>query len=116
MLSSGILCNGPPKAATHLLLRIIQLFGAIRRNGLVKEQGCLYKAQHKWRPRLWVENHIRGYCMPSHVPYDSRYKNPLTITILRDPRNILISRYRKLTPKYSLIEIIQRSQNRRAFY
>lgn len=114
---SGVICSGPQNSGTYLLTKCVELMGFERLYGNIDEEKI---TANQWdRPnisikdRIWDEpykgtlltfnmpdtlewlqyNLLDNHCIHAHSPqYIEGYKN---VFILRDPRNILLSRLRR---------------------
>lgn len=117
----GIICNGIYTSGNHALLKTIGLFGHQRLAGAItqwdfninhhyddtyfKQNGGeiveVPKKRHKalgsqayHLPHTWVEENLGDRYVLAHYPgYRTKHKQ---IVIIRDPRNTLISRWRKI--------------------
>lgn len=90
-MGMGVVCNGPRKAGTHLLLRCVEALGFPSLPGIAKPGRYDAKGYGWNHDRDWLKNALNGHCVLGHLPYRSRLSGHTHIVILRDPRNLVVS-------------------------
>lgn len=93
----GVIVNGPRKAGTHALKRIVRALGFRERAGGIIDGRLRIKTgdgtEHRDRPACEVD-HLLGAeeCLGAHDP--ALVTQHTQIRILRQPKNIAVSKYR----------------------
>lgn len=93
-----VIANGCPKSGTHALMELFQAMGLKRAPGIVRgsgDGGTLVVNETPADPETVDEEDVlegrSGWFIHGHLPPVRDYGNAIPVTVIRDPRNVIVS-------------------------